>query len=388
MIKKKIAFVVAAPGSAESFLVNHFEKFVKEYEVTLIANFSKDYDTSFFSNMGVRCVDVPIERQISIRNDFEALLALWKIFKKESFASVHSITPKAGLLTSIAAWLAGIKVRIHIYTGQVWATRKGMMRYLLKTMDKIIALFDNHILVDGESQRQFLIKEGVLKDSNSEVLAHGSICGVKLEKFFISADVRNVERKKFNFNEGDVVFIFLGRLNHDKGIDELYAAFNQLAIECPNAKLLLYGTDEEEYEKKAVAYQNLKHNENFFYPGLTRTPYDALQGGDVFVLPTWREGFGSSVIEAQALGLPVITSDAYGVCDASVPEVTGLRCKVGDAKGLYRCMKRYYEHPELRKLHGEAGRRRVFELFGCEVVSQAWLDYYKSLLQDSTCNPF
>lgn len=133
--------------------------------------------------MGVRCVDVPIERQISIRNDFEALLALWKIFKKESFDSVHSITPKAGLLTSIAAWLAGIKVRIHIYTGQVWATRKGMMRYLLKTMDKIIALFDNHILVDGESQRQFLIKEGVLKDSNSEVLAHGSICGVKLEKF-------------------------------------------------------------------------------------------------------------------------------------------------------------------------------------------------------------
>ena len=98
------------------------------------------------------------------------------------------------------------------------------------------------------------------------------------------------------------------------------------------------------------------------------------------MLPTWREGFGSSVIEAQALGLPVITSDAYGVCDASVPEKTGLRCKVDDVEGLYKCMKYYYEHPELRKVHGEAGRKRVFELFGCKLVSQAWLDYYKKLL--------
>lgn len=173
----------------------------------------------------------------------------------------------------------------------------------------------------------------------------------------------------------------MGRLNHDKGIGELYEAFNRLVTECPNAKLLLYGTDEEGYEAKAAAYKNLKRNENFFYPGLTRTPYDALQGGDVFVLPTWREGFGSSVIEAQALGLPVITSDAYGVCDASVPEVTGLRCKVDDAEGLYKCMKHYYEHQELRKKHGEAGRKRVFDLFGCKVVSQAWLDYYKRLIK-------
>lgn len=381
MAKKKIAFVVAIPGSAESFLVNHFERLVNEYDVTLIANFPDGYDRSFFTNMGVRCIYAPIERSINIKNDLKALLALRKIFKKEAFASVHSVTPKAGLLTAVASWMAGIKVRIHIYTGQVWATRKGVMRSLLKVMDKTIALFDNHILVDGESQRQFLIKEGVLKANNSEVLAHGSICGVKLEKFNISADVRHSEREKFGFKEEDVVYIFLGRLNHDKGIGELYEAFNRLVAECPNAKLLLYGTDEEGYEAKAAAYKNLKRNENFFYPGLTRTPYDALQGGDVFVLPTWREGFGSSVIEAQALGLPVITSDAYGVCDASVPEVTGLRCKVDDAEGLYKCMKHYYEHPELRTKHGEAGRKRVFDLFGCKVVSQAWLDYYKRLIK-------
>jgi glycosyltransferase involved in cell wall biosynthesis len=172
----------------------------------------------------------------------------------------------------------------------------------------------------------------------------------------------------------------MGRLNHDKGIGELYEAFNRLAPEYPKAKLALYGADEEGYEARAKDYPNLKRGVNFFYPGITRTPYQALQGGDVFVLPTWREGFGSSVIEAQALELPVITSDAYGVVDASVPNETGLRCHVDDPEGLYQCMKIYANDADLRKSHGEAGRERVFKLFDCNLVSKAWLEYYKELL--------
>lgn len=376
----KICFVVAVPGTAQAFLKDHFRELTKTYEVHLVANFPNEESKQEFDELGVICHNAPIERPISIVNDLKALFALYRIFKREGFDSTHSVTPKAGLLTSVASWMAGVKVRIHIFTGQVWATRKGVMRSVLKMMDKLIALFDNHILVDGESQRQFLIKEGVIKAKNSQVLANGSISGVKLERFVISDEVRQAEREEFGFKDDDVVYIFLGRLNHDKGIGELYEAFNKLVTECPKSKLLLYGSDEEGYEAKAAAYANLKRNENFFYPGLTRKPFDALQGGDVFVLPTWREGFGSSVIEAQALGLPVITSDAYGVVDASLPNVTGLRCKVDDPEGLYECMKHYYEHPELRKKHGEAGRKRVFELFDCNLVTEAWVEYYKDIL--------
>ena len=376
----KICFVVAVPGTARAFLKDHFRELTKTYEVHLVANFPSEESKQEFDELGVICHNAPIERPISIVNDLKALFALYRIFKREGFDSTHSVTPKAGLLTSVASWMAGVKVRIHIFTGQVWATRKGVMRSVLKMMDKLIALFDNHILVDGESQRQFLIKEGVIKAKNSQVLANGSISGVKLERFVISDEGRQAEREKLGFKDDDVVYIFLGRLNHDKGIGELYEAFNKLVTECPKSKLLLYGTDEEGYEAKAVAYVNLKRDENFFYPGLTCKPFDALQGGDVFVLPTWREGFGSSVIEAQALGLPVITSDAYGVVDASLPNVTGLRCKVNDPEGLYECMKHYYEHPELRKKHGEAGRKRVFELFDCNVVTEAWVEFYKDIL--------
>lgn len=381
MTKKKIAFVVAIPGSAEAFLTNHFEVLTQEYDVTLIANFPKDYNASCFKEMKINFINAPIRREISVKKDLKALWKLYKIFKKEKFDSVHSVTPKAGLLTAWASWLAGIKVRIHIYTGQVWATRKGVMRIALKMLDKMIATLDNHILVDGEGQRQFLIKEGVVKEKNSQVLAHGSICGVKLEKFNISNEVRITERTKFGFKNDDVVFIFLGRLNHDKGIGELYEAFDRLVPECPNAKLLLYGSDEENYNEKASHFSNIKKGENFFYPGITRTPYDALQGGDVFVLPTWREGFGMSVIEASALQLPVITSDAYGVLSASVEGVTGMRCKVGDSKSLYLCMKEYYNSPEKRKAHGRAGRKWVVEKFDNAVVSKAWVEFYHNLLK-------
>lgn len=380
MDKKRIAFIVAIPGTAQAFLKDHFIEMVKEYDVNLVANFSCEDSIKEFTDIGVTCHHVPIMRQISFINDLKALFVLRSLFKKEKFVSVHSVTPKAGLLTSVAGWSVGVPHRIHIYTGQVWASRKGLMRSLLKFMDRLIAFFDTNVLVDGESQRQFLVKEGVIRESNSRVLANGSISGVKLERFITSESVRKTERDKFGLKEDDVVYIFLGRLNHDKGIGELYEAFNKLALECSNAKLILYGTDEEGYEVKAADYPNLKRDENFFFSGRTAKPFAALQGGDVFVLPTWREGFGTSVIEAQALALPVITTDAYGVLDASVPNETGLRCKVGDPEGLYQCMKLYYENPVLRKAHGESGRKRVEMLFDNKFVTAAWVDYYHELL--------
>lgn len=380
MAKKKIAFVTALPGSARAFLMEHFNYLLKEYEVHLVTNYKSDDEVKDFDAMGIVCHNVDMHRAISIGADLKALFALCRLFKKEHFDVVHSVTPKAGLLSATGGWLARVPKRIHIFTGQVWATRKGAMRLLLKCMDKITVLFCTNLLVDGEGQRQFLIREDVLKDKNSQVLANGSIAGVKLEKFLISQEVRKVERDKLGLQEDDVCFIFLGRLNHDKGIGELYEAFNKIVPECPKAKLVLYGNDEEGYDLQAEKYCNIKRGDNYFYQGRTPRPFDALQAGDVFVLPTWREGFGMSVIEAQGLALPVITSDAYGVVDASIAGETGLRCRVGDSQTLYESMKKYYNNPELRVAHGKAGRERVVKLFDSKRVSEAWVKFYRELL--------
>lgn len=372
----KICFITAVPGTAHSFLRKHMEALRAEYKVCYVSN-EPDESKILVQYDGYKCVD--IHRNISIWSDLKAVFALYNYFKAEKFDVVHSVTPKAGLLTALAGWLARVPCRIHIYTGQVWATKTGPMRSLLKFLDKVIAKLNTNLLVDGEGQRQFLIEQGVLKELNSCVLANGSITGVELDKFVISDEVRTRERSKFGFKESDVVYIFLGRLNHDKGIGELYAAFNKLVSEYDNAKLVFYGSDEEGYDQKVEEYPNIKRGVNYFFPGRTSQPYEALQVADVFVIPTWREGFGMSIIEAQGLGLPVITSDAYGVVDASVEGETGLRCKVDDVESLYKSMVLYHNNPKLRDEHGSAGRKRVEELYDNTVVTQAWVEYYRAL---------
>lgn len=380
MEKQKICFIVASPGTARSFLYTHMANLGKLYEVHLVANFQSSEDQMIFNDIGVVCHSVTIQRKIRLLADIKALNKVRKIFKSEKFTCVHSVTPKAGLLTSIAGWVTRVPHRIHIYTGQVWATRTGFMRFLLKTIDKVIARLNTNLLVDGEGQRRFLIENDVLTENNSQVLANGSITGVELDKFVVSKEIRERERAKFNFREIDVVYIFLGRLTHDKGIGELFQAFDRLASQYDNVKLVLYGNDEGDYDLKVNNYTNIRRNINYFYPGRTSRPYEALQVADVFVIPTWREGFGMSVIEAQGLGLPVITSDAYGVSDATVEGKTGLRCHVGDSMSLYECMLDYYNEPLLRIEHGKAGKKRVEDLFDNRIVSHAWVCYYLSLL--------
>lgn len=377
-MKKKICFVVAIPGSAQSFLKDHIKALSEDYDVYLAANLS---DQAGFGIDGLSGTHhIPIKRAISIPNDLRAVRCLASYFREMKFDAVHSVTPKAGLVTALAARIAGIKHRTHIFTGQVWATRKGVMRFLLKSMDKLIASLDNHILVDGESQRQFLISESVVSNKKSKVLGAGSICGANTARFTPSAEERERQRRELGISSEKVVFSFMGRLNKEKGIHELLAAFDNLFKNSPNAYLLIFGRDEENCLGNLGEYKNIQDGGNFQYYGPTTAPQLSLQAADVFCLPSYREGFGLSVVEASCLALPVICSDAYGLADTMVDNATGLRCKVADVPSLEDAMKRLYDDPDLRRSMGENGRKRVLELFSGEKIVGAWVDYYKSML--------
>lgn len=374
---KKICFITAVHGSAYSFLRDHMSALKKEYQVHYICN-EPDVTNIKVPNDAYHFVN--IQRQVSVVNDLKALWHLYKYFRKEKFDAVHSVTPKAGILTAVASFLARVPNRIHTYTGQVWANKTGMMRFILKSMDKLIALFDNHLLVDGEGQRQFLIKNKVLKETNSCVLGSGSICGVNLERFNPSDALRNEKRNELGISEDKIVFAFMGRLNRDKGLHELLAAFNRLASERDDVYLLIFGSDEENISDTFQNYSSIRDNINFKYYGRTPEPFNMLQAGDVFVLPTYREGFGSSVIEASALGLPVICSDAYGVMDAMIDNETGLRCKVGDVDSLYNSMLKLSIDNDLRSILGKNGRERVVKEFDGRYVTQCWVEFYHKSL--------
>ena len=247
-MKKKICFVVAIPFTAQAFLRNHIEALSKYYDIYLLGNINKDDEVSHLAITEWQHID--IERGISIWRDFKAVNQARRYFRKQNFDAVHSVTPKAGLVTALAGWLANVKHRTHIFTGQVWCTSKGLKRFILKSIDRLIVRLDNHILVDGTSQRAFLIKEKVLYEGQAEVFGHGSISGVNLERFKPDAEARHIMRKTIGINDNVICYIFLGRLNHDKGIGELYSAFNKLSGEAPDVFLLLVGSDEEGYLSK------------------------------------------------------------------------------------------------------------------------------------------
>lgn len=376
-MRKKICFVVAVPGTAQSFLRDHIEALSKEYDVYIAGNINDVKEIEMLNVKGWRHID--INRQISIFSDMKAVLQLRKYFSSMTFDAVHSVTPKAGLVCALAAFLVKIPIRIHIFTGQVWATKKGFLRHLLMNFDRLIARLDNYILVDGYSQRRFLLANTIVKEDKSLVLGSGSISGVNVDRFNPSEEIRNETRNTLGIQENKVVFVFMGRLNHDKGLHELLPAFNKIAAIRNDVFLLLFGSDEENVTSTFPKYENL-NNSNFLYYGSTQEPHKMMQSGDIFVLPTYREGFGSSVIEAACLGLPTITSDAYGVLDASVPDETGLRCKVGDVDSLYNAMLALADNTDMRARMGQAGRKRVLELFAGDVVVKHWIDFYKKIL--------
>lgn len=378
-MKKKICFVVATPLGANSFLKDHITALSSDYDVYLATNIHSVGDPSLLQVNDVFHFD--LFRSISIKNDLKAVWQLYRFLKQMKFDAVHSVTPKAGFVSAIAARLAGVPHRIHIFTGQVWATRKGAMRCLLKSIDRITASLDNHILVDGESQRQFIIRNHIVDAKKSRVLGAGSICGVNTEKFNPSVEVRTRIRKHYNIEENKVVFAFMGRLNKEKGIFELFDAFNNIALSHPQAVLVCWGRDEGNCLTELSKYKNINESKNFFFYGYSSKPGIDLQASDVFVMPSYREGFGSSVIEASCLGIPVICSDAYGIMDAMEDGVTGLRCKVADTQSLQEAMETLLNNKELREQLGANGRKMVLEKFKGDVITAEWVKFYKNILQ-------
>lgn len=379
MHKKKICFVVSMPSTARNFLKEPFKLLSEHFDVYLVANIKNNDELTDLSIVGFK--SIPIERHPQIGTDIRALIMLTNYFKEMNFDSVHSLTKKASLLTSIAGRIAKVPYRLHHFTGQMWATMTGLKKWFYKYMDSFIVWSDTHMLVDGYSQMEFLESTGVLREKQAVVLGHGSICGINVQRFKKNIEVRERLRRELNISSETVVFIFLGRLKREKGAFELFDAYNKIALQCPNSLLLIVGVDEEKIMDRLFEYKNLQENKNIVYYGYTNSPEDLYNAADVYVLPTYREGFGLSILEASSTGLPIITTDTYGVRDSIVDGETGLRCKTYDVESLADCMERLYLDEAERKRMGENGIRYVEDNFTSELVCQSWVEYYLNVVK-------
>ena len=378
-MKKKICFIVSSPMTVKSFLCNHIKELSKYYDVYLVSNIVKE-DNYFLSLPLSEIKCIPIKREVSLLQDIKALLLLINYLKRHKFDAIHSITPKAGLISMLAGKFAKIKIRIHIFTGQVWHTKTGLIKLFLKFMDKCIVWCSTTILIDGNSQRDFLIKNKIVKEKKSIVLGRGSISGVDTNKFILDDQLSNDIRKELNINPTTIIFMFLGRLKIDKGVLDLVDAFLQLKKKHNNIYLLLVGIDEESIERK-IRYKHDDRIDSINFYGPTNFPEKILQVCDVFCLPSYREGFGTSILEASLLKKAVICSDTYGLRDTVIENETGLIHKIMDVKSLIYQMEKLIENKELRISLGERGEQYVLNNFTSQILTNEWVKFYKAQLE-------
>tara|TARA_B100000795_G_C22793833_1_gene438336 strand:- start:602 stop:1744 length:1143 start_codon:yes stop_codon:yes gene_type:complete len=376
MKKPKICFVVSSPFTAQVFLKNHIQELALFYDIFLVANFDSS-DKKKIRELKLKEIKhIPISREIDLMKDIKTLFLFWNYFSRMKFDAVHTVTPKAGLLGVFAARLANTNNRVHVFTGQVWHTKTGAFRKLLKIIDKFIVWNATDIIVDGEAQRQFLIKNKIVTPANSFVLGKGSISGANTQRFIPNAKVKSNVRDELGIRANEIVYMFLGRMNTDKGIIELAEAFNTLQIKYLNVRLLLVGTDEENI--KPIIQQKIKDIKSVIFYGLTLQPEKILQASDVFCMPSYREGFGTSIIEASLLEKPIICSDTYGLMETIIENKTGLRHKVADVASLYIAMEKLVKDKNLRQKLGKIGRAYVLENFSAKIITEKWLEFYAS----------
>jgi glycosyltransferase involved in cell wall biosynthesis len=370
----RICIVAAVPLSLNAFMAPHVRALSRTRDVTLVASRSTE-SLEAICGEHVAFQPVAIARNIALVGDLKALIALWSLCRRHRFNLVQSITPKAGLLTMLAGKLAGVPVRVHWFTGQVWVTKRGVTRQILKAADRILAKCATHLLVDSPSQCAFLVEQRVVRQDRVCVLENGSVAGVDVDRFRPNSDARSAVRRALSIPDHAVVALYLGRLTRDKGVLELASAYLKAAQTCPDLHLLIVGPDEAAMRAHMQAIMKEVASRTHFVDHTDR-PEAYMTAADVFVLPSHREGFGVTVIEAAACETPTIGTRIYGLIDAIVDGETGALVPVGDVAALSGAIVRLASDHEWRRTLGRNARRRVESYFTQQQLVSALMEFY------------
>lgn len=377
MNKKKIIRAVTVSISTPFFIDVIPALKEKGYEVLVLSSPGKELDD--LKAKDVATIEVPMERHISIVKDMKALIFIIKTFRREKPGMVHSMTPKAGLLCMLAAWLTRVPLRIHTFTGLVWPTSKGIQRKILMFTDWLTCACATHIIPEGYGIMADLQKHITRKPM--KVLGYGNVKGIDLKRFSLRPEIiKKAEELKVN---GIFTFLFVGRLVGDKGINELVEAFVRLQSEIKNTRLLLVGTFEDKLDPlNSDTLQAIHSIDKIKVLGVKKgdelIAYYA--ASDCFVLPSYREGFPNTLLEAGAMGLPLIVTDINGSREIVEDGKNGIIISPKDSDALYYAMKDIVEKREKRALFASNARQMISSRFEQGFVHQCLLNFYDEIL--------
>lgn len=336
---KKICFVTTISATLKLFVVDTaiylHEK--GDYEITFICDLDDDFVTTIPDY--INYIPVPMKRGISL-SGVQAILKLRSIFKKEKFDMVQYSTPNAACYASIAAMLARVPVRLYCQWGIVYVGFSGLKRNVFKALEKMICSLSTWVEPDSFGNLKFSREEGLYTEKKSSVIWKGSASGVDLTKFELEhkAEWRKEIRTHYGVAENTFIFGFVGKITRDKGVNELFAVCQQIFEEKQAAILMLIGDMEKTESINVELYQWSLKEKRVIYCGRTNEVEKYLSAMDVFILPSYREGFGSAVIEAEAMAVPVIVTDIPGPTEAMLDGETGVVVKKADFVSLKTAM--------------------------------------------------
>ena len=348
----------------------------KGYEVVSVS--SPGPEVQHLREMGVKCIEVSMERHISLSKDIVSLWKLIKVFRKEKPDIVHSMTPKAGMLCMLAAWICRVPVRIHTFTGLVWPTASGLKRKILMATDWLTCACATHVIPEGEGVKTDLLSHGITHKP-LKVLGYGNVRGIDLEHY---ARTEEVMRKADKIRVKDVfTFMFVGRIVRDKGINELVAAFKRLQTRVPKTRLILVGEYENSLDPiTPEARKEIDDNPCILAVGKQKDVRPWLAASDALVFPSYREGFPNVVIEAGAMGLPSIVTDINGSREIIQDGVNGLIVPSKNEDALLKEMERLVEDAALASYLASHARRLVASRYEQGYVKQCLLDFYRQII--------
>lgn len=333
--KKRICFVSTLPITLKVFVHAQTEYLIDNgWDVTWVCSGDSEFHHEI--PKGVKFISLPFKRGVDLLGVPRAIFALYRLFKRENFNIVQYSTPNAAFYASTAAWLAQVPVRLYAQWGIRYVGFKGVTRAFFKLLERWCCHCSTIIEPDSLSNLKFSIEERLYPAKKGKVLWNGSANGVNLNQFnFTKKDSWRTEyRKKLGLELHHLVIGFVGSVRRDKGCNELLAACRSFFSNMPDVRLILVG-DKAFYDTIDVDLQDWVANSNqviYISPNNEIPQYMACM--DIFSLPSYREGFGSVIVEAEAMGVPVVVSDVPGPIDAMKNEETGLVVPVKNTEAL------------------------------------------------------
>lgn len=379
----KIIRTSTVPGSLNNFCRGLLKELKTDgYEIVAVSSPGDALD-EITQREGVKTCAVEMERRISPLKDLKSLWNLIRVFHKEKPDLVHSITPKAGLLSMMAAWVTRVPVRLHTFTGLVFPTAKGLKQKILITTDRITCACATHIVPEGEGVKNDLQRYHITKKP-LKVLGYGNIRGIDLERFDPELPEVKTEAAKIR-RDGIFTFIFIGRLVGDKGINELVEAFSKINSRYPNTRLLLVGQKEQNLDPlKPETLQEIERNPAIEAVGPQTDVRPWLLASDALVFPSYREGFPNVVIEAGAMGLPSIVTDINGSREIIIEGQNGVIIPSKDTDALFEAMELFINDPEKVKKLGYQARPLIARRYDYRFIRECLKKYYNEILKHET----